>query len=144
MGFEDKRKPVLESIMNHHGLLINRESKLSLEDMRRAIASHIISGHCVCSTQSPPPWTSQKRHGAYSLSRNENEDIICNDFVRDAGLRPGGDVENEIKLLGKVLDKNPSRLLLLRCLRCKDIPHDSCQSRKSLQKKGCGHCCSLA
>jgi len=132
MGFEDKRKPVLESVMNHHGLIISRETKLSLEDMRHAITSHIISGHCARSTQSPPAWFSQKTHGGNPASRNETKNATCNDFVRDAGLHPGDDVGNEIKLLSKVLDKSPFWHLLLRFLCCKDIPHEASQSRKSL------------
>jgi hypothetical protein len=31
MGFEGKRKPVLESIMNHHGPLVPQDSKLSVD-----------------------------------------------------------------------------------------------------------------
>ena len=34
MGFEEKRRPVLESIMNHHGLLVCQEKKITIEDIR--------------------------------------------------------------------------------------------------------------
>lgn len=46
MGFEGKQKPVLESIMSHHRLVISQYPKLSSEDMRSAIISYIASGHC--------------------------------------------------------------------------------------------------
>ena len=133
MGFEDKRKAVLESVMNHHGLLINRESKLSSEGMRRAIVTHILSGHCARLIDQPSPWTSQRVHNACPVVADETEDVTCNDFVRDANLHAGDNIGNEIKLLNKILDKRPSRSLLLRVLICKDIPYEASQSRKSLQ-----------
>ena len=46
MGFEGKRKPVLESIMDHHGLLLGDRNGLSSEKMRNTIVSHIAAGHC--------------------------------------------------------------------------------------------------
>ena len=75
-----------------------QETKLSLEDMRHATVSHIISGDCARSMQTPPPWVSQKTHGTHStLSPNENESTTCSDFVRDAELQSGDDVGNEMK-----------------------------------------------
>ena len=47
MGFENKRRPVLESVLNHHGLIIDSDHKLSTEVMRDAIISHIVQGRCV-------------------------------------------------------------------------------------------------
>ena len=139
MGFEGKRKPVLESIMNHHGLIVEQQTKFSLENMRDAIVSHIAAGHCAHSIAKARPWLSQKTQTGPICSqqstggeKNDSE-MICNDFVQDAGLHYEDRVENEIKVLNKVLEKSPSRTLLLRFLRCKDIPHDASQSRKRLK-----------
>jgi hypothetical protein len=40
MGFKEKRKPVLQSIMNHHGLLTTQEKRLSSEEMRNSFSQH--------------------------------------------------------------------------------------------------------
>ena len=58
VSFEDKRRPVLESVMNHHGLVVERERRLSPEDMRNSIVSHISSGNCVKGIGKSQPWFS--------------------------------------------------------------------------------------
>ena len=136
MGFEGKQKPVLESIMNHHGLLLNRESKLSSEDMRNTIVSHIALGHCIRPKGNPRPWIAHNTANHASSSHdqvNETKDAACEDFVRAATLDQEDPVGNEIKLINKILEKSPSRKLLIRFLQCKDIPHDPSQSRRSLR-----------
>lgn len=132
MGFEGKRRPVLESIMNHHGLLVGQQPKLSSEHMWNALVSHIASGHCA--HQPRPRIQPRLPTDPYPEANNATDTAqVCNDFVRDADLEPEDEVGNEIKVLNKVLHKNPSRNLLLRFLRCKSIPHDSSHSRKRLQ-----------
>jgi len=136
MGFKGKQRPVLESIMNHHGLLVSRETKLSSEDMRNTIVSHIALGNCVRPAESPCPWISHKMPSHPSSSRDrieETKTAICEDFVCAAALRQKDPVGNEIKLINKILEKSPSQKLLFRFMQSKDIPHDPSQSCKSLR-----------
>ena len=132
MGFDGKRKPVLESIMNHHGLLVGPRSKLSSEDMRSEIIFHIASGHCI---QHPRPWITSRTQTACSAFEAKENSIehSCDDFVHDADLKQNDHVNNEIKIMDKVLQKHASRNFLLHFLRCKDIPHDPSHSCKHLQ-----------
>jgi len=44
-ALKKKRRPVLESVMNYHGLL-SQEKKLSIDEMHNIIVSHIVFGHC--------------------------------------------------------------------------------------------------
>ena len=138
MGFETRPRPVLESIMNHHGLLVSQQPRLSSEDMRRTIISHIASGHCTSPCERPRPWISDRVHIQFPLHNFQAEDAnrdkaVCDDFVADAALQYEDPVGNEIKILNKILDKSPSRILLLRFLHCKDIPHDPSDNRKRLR-----------
>ena len=48
-GFEQKRKPVLESIMSCHGLSIHGEKRMSSEAMRNTILAHVTTADCACS-----------------------------------------------------------------------------------------------
>lgn len=90
MGFEGKHRPVLESIMNHHGLLVGQQTKPSSEQMREAIVSHIASAHCVRPIDKPPPWISQQTQTTFGSRRdNDGENVdqpVCDDFVHDAAL----------------------------------------------------------
>ena len=132
MGFEGKCKPVLESIMNHHRLLVGQWPKLSSDDMRTAIVSHIAVGHCV---QNPRPWNMPGTHTRFSTSSAEDntEPISCDDFVCDTDLKQDDGVGNEIKIMNKVLEKHPSQSFLLCFLCCKDILHDPSDSCKRLR-----------
>jgi len=136
MGFETKRRPILESIMNHHGLLISEQHRVSCDDMRNAIMTHIALGRCIAPKSNPRPWMPQKTqttspslNGAVDSMQDGN----CDDFAHDADLEYEDPVGNEIKIINKILEKSPSRALLLRFMKCKDIPHDALQSRKHLR-----------
>jgi hypothetical protein len=113
MGFEGKRKPVLESIMEHHGLPVSGHPRLSSEHMHDTIVSHIASGHCA---HQPWPWIRPKLSSP--TEAKNTEDITCNDFVHDADLELEDEVGNKIRVLNKVLHKNPSQSLLLCFLQC--------------------------
>jgi len=136
MGFETKRKPVLESIMSHHGLLITRQGMMSSDDMHNTIVSHIASGHCAQSINHPRAWLSQKTHmtlSSFDPHIESVQDMTCDDFTQDADLRYEDPVGNEIKTINKILEKSPSRALLLRFLQQKEIPHDPLDSCKRLR-----------
>lgn len=130
MGFEGKRRPVLESIMNHHSLPVRQQPKLSSEHMCDTIVSHIASGHCA---HQPWPWIQPTLPDPFHTETKTTEDVTCDDFVHEADLDLEDEGGNEVKVLNKVLQKNPSRNLLLCLLRCKDIPHDCSHSHKCLQ-----------
>jgi hypothetical protein len=100
MSFEEKRKPVLQAIMNHHGLLIGQEKGLSSEDMWNAIMSHIAVGHCAQSLAAPLPWSAQ--------ASNADTHPVCNDFAQDAQLQANDNDENQLKIIYKFLKKHPS------------------------------------
>lgn len=56
VGFEEKSCSVLQSVMNHHGLIVASETKLSKDEMRDSIVSHIAAGHCAVNLD-PVSWT---------------------------------------------------------------------------------------
>jgi len=138
MGFETRPRPVLESIMNHHGLLVSQQPRLSSEEMQRTIISHIASGHCTSPREKLRPWLSDKVHvrlpsDSYQAEDPNRDEKVCNDFVADAALQYKDPVGNETKILNKILDKSPSCILLLRFLHCKEIPHDPSNNHKHLR-----------
>jgi len=115
MGFEDKRRTVLESVMNHHGLL-SQEKKLSIDEMRNIIVSHIAFGHCAHPVR-PSSWNLSRIASTMLPSHcsqlDESTVPSCDDFVRDATLNDQfEDSENEIKIMSKILEKVSSRRLL--------------------------------
>ena len=57
-GFEYKCHPTLRSIMDHHGIVVDRQESLSNEEMRNAIVNHISNGDCIASTV----WSATPRH----------------------------------------------------------------------------------
>jgi hypothetical protein len=137
-GFEQMRRPALESVMHHHGLIVDRQNKLPREKMRSTIVSHIASGHCMRRTVYLGTRTSQSYA---TLLRNQEDtglEKTCDDFVRGTPLNNGKELENEVKILQKVLACVSSRKTLLRFLECKGIPHDPTKSirhfRSCLQK----------
>ena len=75
--------------MNHHGLLITPQDKMTSDDMCNVIVSHIALGHCMVPKSNPRPWMLQKTQMIPPLSNDpvdSVQDTICDDFIRDAAL----------------------------------------------------------
>ena len=125
MGFECKRKPVLQSIMNHHGLVVDGQRRQSTEEMRHVIISHIALGHCTCSLAAPQAWSPEVDE--------EDMHASCADFIQDGDLHIDDNEGNQSKIINKVLEKHPSQKFLLQFLNCQNILHDPSQSSKRLR-----------
>jgi hypothetical protein len=138
MGFERKCRPVLESVMNRHGIPVAADEKLSKEDMRDSIMTHIAHGHCLKPVTMSRPCILQKMRIVRSrreIQFDVAEKSTCKDFVHSAMLDAQKDLtDNEIQIINLVLQKISSRKTLLRFLRCKNIPHDSSENIKHLRK----------
>ncbi len=131
MGFEDKRRPILESIMRHHGLPSSaHEKRLTNEQMREEIIHHIVSGRCADSASSPQ----RSRHFSASYqSQHKNEaDFTCEDFVQSGELNEQK-TNNEIAVLNMAIKKKSSRKTLLRIMRCNNIQYNISDSLKHLR-----------
>jgi hypothetical protein len=126
MGFEEKRRPTLQSIMEHHGLQVSTaEKKLTNEEMREQIISHIVNGRCADSPQTTaPPFRMRHAEEANTVETG------CEDFVRDAD---GNEQGTEIALLRMAVNKIGSRKTLLRFMECNNIDHDPSHSLKQLR-----------
>ena len=133
MGFEDKRRPVLESIMNHHGLSACRENKLTTEEMRSEIISHIVLGHCARSMTRPFLHKFQPNDRSHHDSLDDETEHTCEDFVRNGNLKENQKRENEITILNFALQKISSRRTLLRIMQHKEVPHDSSHNLRRLR-----------
>jgi len=111
VGFEEKSCSVLQSVMNHHGLIVASETKLSKDEMRDSIVSHIAAGHCVQSIGKPRPCVMDSmRIARASLNVDITYDASCQDFVRGTPLsRQEDNTETEIKIVIIILRKVASR-----------------------------------
>ena len=137
MGFKNKRRLVLQSIMDHHGLIIDADHKPCIEDMRNIIVTHIADGHCVQRPGVPRPSVMHRMRfvrSAYDSEKDPTENMSCEDFAQSTKLQPNKDeTEKEIKISNIILHTIASRKTLLRFFRCKKIPHDPSQNVKQLQ-----------
>ena len=139
-GFEQKRRPVLESIMTRHGLPLQsvpQGKKISSEEMKNTILQHIASGDCArsiskFSLSAKVPQTGLPDFHPTALPDNAS----CDDFVHEAELNTQMDndqISNEIRALTIALAKISSPNTLLRLLQCKHIPHDPSAKIKRLR-----------
>lgn len=137
MGFESKSRPVLQSVMNHHGLIIDPHSKPSVDSMRDTIVAHIADGHCVQPAGARRPTVMQRMRFVRSVRESEKDSMnetSCEDFALSAKLHPEEDeTHTEIKIGNIILQTVASRKTLLRFFRCKNIPHDPSLNVKQLR-----------
>lgn len=88
MGFEGKSRPVLQAIMDHHGLsLCTPSQKLTAEEMRRRIMSHIMLGECYSRNPVMVAVPSSQLQCPALRQNIEGEEFTCKDFVHVAERR---------------------------------------------------------
>lgn len=135
MGFEGKSRPVLQAIMDRHGLSpASPSQKLTAEGMRRRLMSHIMLGECH-SRNLAVATVPLSQLQCPALRRNvEGEEFTCKDFVHVAGVSGELlDCDKEVAVFNIALQKIRSRKTLLRLLQCKEIHYNVADNVKHLR-----------
>ncbi len=120
MAFEQKKKPALRAIMDHHGLRIEDTKQVSKEKMRQAIINHISRGDCARSVDASR--TARSRQRQQCVVDDNDESTTCEDFVRH--LPASNDVDACLKIFSTALRKIHSLKTLQRFLDSHQIRYD--------------------
>ena len=130
LDLEQKHRPVLQSIMEHHGLLPATGSfNMSLDVMRDTITDHVFNGHCLPGLSKFQMTFSQKLQNVVHNSEKDTNYASCDDFINSLTSN-ASDIETHIQLLNNALHKIRSCKTLFQVLQCEGI---SCSATENLK-----------